>query len=57
MLQETLILDGEKYGLAGSIGKTNFEVGYIDDNKSGDGTYANLTMVFDLRTTKAIIQN
>ena len=41
-------LDGEKYGLAGSVGKTNFEIGYIDDNKTGDGTYANVTMVFDL---------
>ena len=47
-------LDGEKYGLAGSIGKTNFEVGYIDDNKSGDGTYANVTMVFDLGQPKQL---
>jgi adhesin/invasin len=49
-------LDGEKYGLAGSVGKTNFEVGYIDDNKSGDGTYANLTMVFDLGQPKELSQ-
>ena len=41
-------------GLAGSIGKTNFEVGYIDDNKSGDGTYANVTMVFDLGQPKQL---
>ena len=47
-------LDGEKYGLAGSVGKTNFEVGYIDDNKSGDGTYANVTMVFDLGQPKQL---
>ena len=47
-------LDGEKYGLSGSVGKTNFEVGYIDDNKSGDGTYANVTMVFDLGQPKQL---
>jgi len=47
-------LDGEKYGLAGSVGKTNFEVGYIDDNKSGDGTYANFTIVFDLGQPKQL---
>ena len=41
-------LEGEKYGLVGSFDKTNFEVGYIDDNKTGDGTYANISMVFDL---------
>ena len=47
-------LDGEKYGLAGSVGKTNFELGYIDDNKTGDGTYANFTMVFDLGQPKQL---
>lgn len=47
-------LDGEKYGLAGSVGKTNFELGYIDDNKTGDGAYANFTMVFDLGEPKQL---
>ena len=47
-------LDGEKYGLAGSVGKANFEVGYLDDNKTGDGTYANLTMVFELGQPKQL---
>ena len=50
----TLKVNGEKYGLAGSIGKTNFEAGYIDDNKTGDGTYANITMVFDLGQPKQL---
>jgi adhesin/invasin len=49
-------LDGEKYGLAGSVGKTNFEIGYIDDNKTGDGTYANVTMVFDLGQPKQLLK-
>ena len=49
-------LDGEKYGLAGRVGKTNFELGYIDDNKTGDGTYANFTMVFDLGEPKQLIK-
>ena len=47
-------LDGKKYGLTGSFGKTNFEVGYLDDNKTGDGTYAKVTMVFDLGQPKQI---
>ena len=50
----TLKVNGEKYGLAGNFGKTNFEVGYIDDNKAGDGTYANVTMVFDLGQQKQL---
>ena len=44
----TLKVEGEKLGLAGNIGKTNFEAGYIDDNKIGDGAYVNISMVFDL---------
>ena len=47
-------LDGEKAGLAGSIGKTNFEIGYINDNKAGDGTFANITMVIDLGQPKQL---
>ena len=50
----TLKVEGEKFGLAGNIGKTNFEAGYIDDNKIGDGAYANVSMVFDLGAPKQL---
>jgi adhesin/invasin len=53
---ETLKIDGEKFGLAGSAGITNFEVGYINDNKTGDGTYANMSIVFDLGQPKQLSQ-
>ena len=47
-------LKGEKYGLTGSFNNLNYEAGYIDDNKTGDGTYANFTMVFDLGEPKQL---
>ena len=50
----TLKVEGEKLGLAGNIGKTNFEAGYIDDNKIGDGAYVNISMVFDLGAPKQL---
>lgn len=50
----TLKVEGEKFGLAGNIGKTNFEAGYIDDNKIGDGAYVNISMVFDLGAPKQL---
>ena len=36
-------LDGEKYGINAIIDRLNLEIGYIDDNKTGDGTFANIS--------------
>jgi adhesin/invasin len=47
-------LKGEKYGLSGNAGNTNFEIGYVDDNKAGDGAFGNVTMVFDLGQPKRL---
>ena len=41
-------LDGEKYGLSGRVNRLSCEAGYIDDNKTGDGSFANITYVFPL---------
>ena len=35
-------LEGEKYGLNALIDRLNIEVGYTDDNKTGDGVFANV---------------
>ena len=53
----TYELDGEKYGLAGRIDRLNFEVGYVDDNKTGDGSFANITYIFPLGANKATKSN
>jgi hypothetical protein len=36
-------LEGEKYGINAIIDRLNLEIGYIDDNKTGDGTFANIS--------------
>ena len=35
-------LEGEKYGFNALIDRLNIEVGYTDDNKTGDGVFANV---------------
>ena len=41
-------VEGEKYGLNIIGNNLDFEVGYIDDNKTGDGSFANLSYVIAL---------
>ena len=41
-------VEGEKYGLNIIGNNLDFEVGYIDDNKTGDGSFANLRYVIPL---------
>ena len=45
-------LEGEKYGLNATIDRINFEAGYIDDNKTGDGAFVNIAMVIPLGAEK-----
>ena len=33
---------GEKYGLNAIVDRFNIELGYVDDNKTGDGSFANV---------------
>ena len=48
-------LKGEKYGLTGSFNNLNYEAGYIDDNKSGDGSFASIkyTILLGNKTVKS----
>ena len=41
-------VEGEKYGLNLKGSNIDLEVGYIDDNKTGDGTFANISYVIPL---------
>ena len=41
-------IEGEKYGLNLIGSNIDLEVGYIDDNKTGDGTFANISYVMPL---------
>ncbi len=41
-------LEGEKYGLNVIGNNLDLEIGYIDDNKTGDGSFANLSYVIPL---------
>ena len=41
-------VEGEKYGLNLIGSNFDLEVGYIDDNKTGDGTFANISYVIPL---------
>ena len=41
-------VEGEKYGLNLIGSSIDLEVGYIDDNKTGDGTFANISYVIPL---------
>jgi adhesin/invasin len=50
-------LDGEKYGLSANINRLSFEAGYVDDNKTGDGSFANISYIFPLGVNKVINSN
>jgi hypothetical protein len=41
-------VEGEKYGLNIISNNLDLEVGYVDDNKTGDGSFANLSYVIPL---------
>ena len=41
-------VEGEKYGLNLISSNIDLEVGYVDDNKTGDGTFANISYVIPL---------
>ena len=41
-------IEGEKYGLNLIGSNIDLEVGYVDDNKTGDGTFANISYVIPL---------
>ena len=41
-------VEGEKYGLNLISNNIDLEVGYVDDNKTGDGTFANISYVIPL---------
>ena len=41
-------VEGEKYGLNLIGSNIDLEVGYVDDNKTGDGTFANISYVIPL---------
>jgi hypothetical protein len=45
-------LEGEKYGLNLVGNNLDLEVGYIDDNKTGDGSFANLSYVIPLGNSR-----
>ena len=46
-------VDGERYGLNIINNQYDVEIGYIDDNKTGDGAFANFAYVIPLSETKA----
>ncbi len=50
-------LEGEKYGLNIISNNLDLEVGYIDDNKIGDGSYANLSYIIPLTSQSSFSKN
>ena len=50
-------LEGEKYGLNIISNNLDLEVGYIDDNKTGDGSFANLSYVIPLGSNGSFSNN
>ncbi len=50
-------LKGEKYGLNIIGNNLDLEVGYIDDNKTGDGSFANLSYVIPLGSNGSFSNN
>jgi hypothetical protein len=44
---------GEKYGINILANNLDLEIGYIDDNRTGDGTYANLSYFIPLGAKSA----
>ena len=45
-------VEGEKYGLNVIGNNFDLEIGYIDDNKTGDGSFANLSYVIPLGNSR-----
>ena len=50
-------VEGEKYGLNLISNNLDLEVGYIDDNKTGDGSFANLSYVIPLGSNSSFSNN
>ena len=50
-------VEGEKYGLNIISNNLDLEVGYIDDNKTGDGSFANLNYVIPLSNKSSFSNN
>ncbi len=50
-------LEGEKYGLNIISNNLDLEVGYIDDNKTGDGSFANLSYILPLSSKSSFSNN
>ena len=50
-------LEGEKYGLNIISNNLDLEVGYIDDNKTGDGSFANLSYIIPLSSKSSFSNN
>ncbi len=50
-------VEGEKYGLNIISNSLDLEVGYIDDNKTGDGSFANLSYVIPLGSNGSFSNN
>ena len=50
-------VEGEKYGLNVISKNFDLEVGYIDDNKTGDGSFANLNFIMPLGNYSSFSNN
>ena len=50
-------LEGEKYGLNVIGNNLDLEIGYIDDNKTGDGSFANLSYVIPLGNSRTFLND
>ena len=50
-------VEGEKYGLNIISNNLDLEVGYIDDNKTGDGSFANLSYIIPLSSKSSFSNN
>lgn len=50
-------VEGEKYGLNIISNNLDLEVGYIDDNKTGDGSFANLSYVIPFSSSGSFSNN
>ena len=50
-------VEGKKYGLNLISNNLDLEVGYIDDNKTGDGSFANLSYVIPLGSNGSFSNN
>ena len=44
----SFVVKGEKYGLSILVNNLDLEIGYVDDNRTGDGTFANVSYTLPL---------